>query len=104
MENSINHNSELHTVLKDLIDLKSKRDGKIFTIYQLAKAINMPHSILVKLMHSDPTKRVNNPRIDTLTKIIDFFKSDGFSISIDDLLFGQKEIDIHSQSIAQNYL
>lgn len=99
LENSINYNGELHLTLRELIDRKSKRDGVTFTIYQLAKAIDMPHSILIKLLHQDPTKRVNNPRIDTLTKIIEFFRLDGFSVTIDDLLFGYKEIDIQSQSI-----
>ena len=102
LENSINYNGELHLTLRELIDLKSRRDGKIFTIYQLAKAINMPHSILIKLTHQDPTKRVNNPRIDTLTKIIDFFKSDGFAVTIDSLFTGHNETDIQSQSIITN--
>jgi hypothetical protein len=101
---SINQNNGLHSKLRELIDLKSSRDGKIFTIYQLAKAINMPHSILVKLIHPDPTKRVNNPRIDTLIKIIDFFKSDGFLVTVDDFLFRQhEEVDIQSQSIEHNF-
>jgi hypothetical protein len=104
LENSIHYNGELHLTLRELIDMKSKRDGISFTVYQLAKAINMPHSILVKLIHPDPAKRVNNPRIDTLAKIVDFFKSDGFLVTIDDLLLGHKEIDIPSQSINQKYI
>jgi transcriptional regulator with XRE-family HTH domain len=79
--------------------MKSLRDGKDFSIYQLAKAINIPHSIIVKLLHSDPSKRVSNPRIDTLAKIVDFFKSDGFQVTIDDLILGNYEIDINSVSI-----
>jgi hypothetical protein len=54
-------------------------------------------------MHKDPEKRVYNPRIDTLKSIIDFFKSDGFSISVDDL-FNRKEIDIMSQPTIENYV
>ena len=104
LENSINYHGELHSTLRGLIDLKSQRDGVKFTVYQLAKAINMPHSILIKLIHQDPTKRVNNPRVDTLAKIVEFFKLDGFSITLDDLLFGNKEIDIQSQSINLNYV
>ncbi|QLH41414.1 MAG: hypothetical protein HWD59_00860 [Coxiellaceae bacterium] len=68
------YSSELHLALKELLEKKSKRDGINFTISQLAKAIDMPHSILVKLIHPDPSKRVTNPRIDTLTKIIDFLE------------------------------
>lgn len=104
METSISYCNELHSKLRALIDLKSERDGKVFTIYQLAKAINMPHSILIKLVHPDSTKRVNNPRIDTLIKIIDFFKADGFLVTVDDFLFSKNEVDIMSQSIENNYV
>ena len=90
-------------MLRELIDQKSCRDGKVFTISQLAKAINMPHSILVKLIHPDPAKRVNNPRVDTLAKIIEYFKEDGFKIKIDDFLFNNKEVDIFSQSLEINH-
>lgn len=94
--------NNIHLVLRDLMDQKTKKDRKNFTIYQLAKAINVPHSILVKLMHADPTKRVCNPRIDTLSKIIDFFRKDGFNIAIDDLISGIKanpEIYIEAQTL-----
>lgn len=80
--------NDIYLVLKNLIDLKSERDNINFTAYQLAKSIGMPHSILIKLMHEDPLKRVNNPRIDTLTKIVDFFRRDGFNVSINDFLNG----------------
>lgn len=96
------YNNNIHLVLRDLIDQKTKKDRKNFTIYQLAKAINVPHSILVKLMHTDPSKRVCNPRIDTLSKIIDFFRDDGFNIAIDDLISGIKtnpEIYIATQTL-----
>ncbi|HBD7476139.1 TPA: hypothetical protein QH041_003122 [Legionella pneumophila] len=96
METAIEHNAPIGSLLRELIEKKSQRDGKTFTTYQLAKAINMPHSILVKLLHPDPTKRVNNPRIDTLIKIVNFFKSDGFAIKLDDFLYSNTEIDIHS--------
>ncbi|OGT67603.1 MAG: hypothetical protein A3J38_10150 [Gammaproteobacteria bacterium RIFCSPHIGHO2_12_FULL_45_9] len=76
----------LHRTLRALMDQKTQRDHTPFTIYQLAKAIQMPHSILVKLMHEDPKKRVHNPRIDTLTRIVNFFKQDGFPITLDALL------------------
>lgn len=103
MELIENSSNNLHLALKELIDRKSKRDRKNFTIYQLAKAIDMPHSMLVKLIHVDFNKRVNNPRIDTLTRIINFFKQDGFEITIDDLLTGFKavatNIDISEQDI-----
>ncbi len=65
---------KIHLTLKTLMQMKSERDGINFTLYQLAKALNMPHSILSRLVHSQPSKRVNNPRIDTLSKIVDFLK------------------------------
>src|SRR3990167_2738037 len=97
-----NYESNIQLALKNLIDLKSKRDHKNFTIYQLAKAIAMPHSMLVKLIHVDPTKRVNNPRIDTLTRIVEFFRQDGFDITIDDLLTGFKSttaVNVFEQTV-----
>jgi transcriptional regulator with XRE-family HTH domain len=76
----------IHSALKELIDQKSKRDHSHFSLSQLARAINMPHSILSKLTHEDPARRVSNPRIDTLSKIVDFFKRDGFDVTIDALM------------------
>jgi transcriptional regulator with XRE-family HTH domain len=83
--------NKIHITIKKLMQLKTKRDGINFTLYQLAKALDMPHSILLRLVHSQPNKRVNNPRIDTLSKIVEFFKTDGFNITINDLLMGVQE-------------
>lgn len=97
-----NYSSDLRFVLKKLIERKSERDRKNFTIYQLAKAIDMPHSMLVKLVHVDPAKRVNNPRIDTLARIVDFFRQDGFSITLDELLANFKTkpaIEVNEQNL-----
>lgn len=74
--------------INQLMELKSEREHKNFTMYQLAKAINMPHSMLIKLLHADPNKRVLNPRVETLAKIVRFFQEDGFNITIDDVLSG----------------
>jgi hypothetical protein len=82
--------NNIHFSLRTLIDLKSQKDNSEFTIYKLAKQLSMPHSVLTKLMHEQPDKRVNNPRIDTLDKIVTFFREDGFNITIDDLLHGLK--------------
>ncbi|TAK74012.1 MAG: hypothetical protein EPO11_07485 [Gammaproteobacteria bacterium] len=46
----------------------------------------MPRSMITKLIHPDESKRVLNPRVDTLLKIVEFFKTDGFNITVDDLL------------------
>ncbi|MES2141436.1 MAG: LexA family transcriptional regulator [Pseudomonadota bacterium] len=88
---------KIHLTLKSLMQMKSERDGANFTLYQLAKALNMPHSILSRLVHSQPNKRVNNPRIDTLFKIVEFFKTDGFNVTINDLLMGFEENTITIQ-------
>jgi transcriptional regulator with XRE-family HTH domain len=101
--NTLTYTNDIHSTLKQLIELKSKRDNCKFTIYQLAKAINMPHSMLVKLAHQDPSKRVINPRIETLTKIINFFKQDDFNVSLEELLHGLKKkgIDVEAQIVSQ---
>ena len=82
----LTNNYQIHHTLRNLIENKVARDKQNFSICQLAKALDMPHSMLVKLIHPDPAKRVMNPRIDTLAKIVSFFKNDGFDVSIDDLL------------------
>lgn len=97
------NNNKIHLTLKTLIQMKSERDGVSFTLYQLAKALNMPHSILSRLTHPQPSKRVKNPRVDTLFKIVEFFKLDGFNITVNDLLTGleeNSEIKIKDQQLA----
>lgn len=90
----------IHLTLKKLIEEKSKRDHAKFTACQLAQALGMPRSMISKLTHPDQSKRVVNPRIDTLIKIVNFFKSDGFNISLEDLIGAdRKKIDIKSQSL-----
>lgn len=101
MENALAATSQLHLTLKALIERKTKRDGVPFSIYQLAHGLDMPRSILVRLMHPDPYKRVTNPRIDTLLKIVSFFKADGFDITLDDLLTEtqQHTVEVNEQTI-----
>jgi hypothetical protein len=95
-----NFKNSLHTVLRELIDKKSARDNIDFTAYQLAKEIGMPRSLITSLTHPDEVKRVTNPRISTLVKIVEYFKSDGFNITLEDLLGIQTEaIDIQNESI-----
>jgi hypothetical protein len=90
----------IHLTLKRLIEEKSKRDKVKFTACQLAKALAMPRSIITKLTHYDKTKRVTNPRIDTLMKIIDYFRKDGFDIKVEDLLgIATKTINVKTQSL-----
>lgn len=100
-----NHfSTSIHIVLKDLIEAKSKRDQIKFTGYQLANALAMPRSIITKLTHPDVSKRIVNPRIETLIKIIDFFRKDGFEVKIDDLLSVDKTIEIQSLSPVKSVL
>lgn len=86
--NTLEEQNDIRLALKELIEMKSKRDNSNFTISQLANEIGMPHSILSKLTHSDPLRRVTNPRIETIKKIVHFFRKDGFDITIDNLLKG----------------
>ena len=85
--------NKIHLTLRSLMEMKSARDGVNFTLYRLAKSLNMPHSVLLRLIHLEPSKRVNNPRIDTLYKIVEFFKLDGFNVTINDLLMGFNDPD-----------
>lgn len=93
----------IHLTLRKLIEEKSKRDNVKFTGCQLAHALGMPRSMITKLTHPDKTKRVTNPRIDTLIKIIEFFKTDGFNITLEDLL-GLKTINVRNQLLPKNQL
>lgn len=92
--------NKIHLTLRTLMEMKSARDGANFTLYRLAKSLKMPHSVLLRLIHLEPAKRVNNPRIDTLHKIVEFFKLEGFNITVNDLLMGlngEFEMTIHDQ-------
>lgn len=98
-----NCSTSIHRVLKWLIEEKSKRDNVKFTGYQLANALDMPRSIITKLTHADDSKRIINPKIETLLKIVNYFKLDGFDITIDDLLgLGSRSIDVQIQPLLSN--
>jgi hypothetical protein len=93
----------IHLELRRLIDAKSKRDKVSFTACQLAHALGMPRSMITKLTHPDETKRVTNPRVDTLMKIVDFFRADGFAVSIEDLLGREtRVVEVREQLVPQN--
>jgi len=93
--------SSIQIALEQLIEEKSRRDQTSFTSSQLAAALSMPRSIITRLIHPNPSKRVTNPRIDTLLKIVEFFRADGFNITVDDLL-GTKAIDVQQQFLDAN--
>lgn len=95
---SENIETAIHITLKKLIEAKALRDNIKFTACQLAEALNMPRSMITKLTHFDKSKRVTNPRIDTLMKIVDYFRADGFNVTIEDLIGREiKTIDIKNQ-------
>src|SRR5579863_1668852 len=88
----------IYFTLNDLLERKSKRDNIKFTGSQLAQAINVKRSIIHRLIHPNPTKRVTNPKIETLIKISEFFRLDGFDVKIDDFLSThEKTVDIQEQ-------
>ena len=76
----------LHITLKKLIMAKSQRDNINFTAYKLAQTLAIPRSIITKLTHVDVNKRVKNPKLETIIKIVDFFQKDGFDITLEELL------------------
>lgn len=91
--------NSIHLVIMELIRQKSLRDNINFNGSQLAAAINVERSIISRLIHPDPQKRITNPKIDTLIKIVDFFRSDGFDIKVDDLLSTKSRIiDVQEQN------
>jgi predicted transcriptional regulator len=68
-----------------LIEAKSKKDNVRFTSSQLANALQVPRSLIQRLIHPDPNKRIVNPRVDTLIKIVDYFRKEGITASLDEL-------------------
>lgn len=100
MEMTENIAHSIHVKLNNLLQQKSQRDRVNFTGSQLANALDVPRSVIQRLLHPDPHKRVTNPKIETLLKIVDFFRTDGFSITVDDLLgTHSKAIDVQAQTL-----
>lgn len=92
----------IQRALLDLIEKKSNRDQKIFSGGQLAKALGIPRSVISRLIHPDPKKRVINPTVGTLIKIVDFFRADGFNVSLDSFLDPYSNIvNVQTQAIDQ---
>lgn len=96
--NSVNTN-DIPKALTQMLELKSTRDNVNFTAYQLAKAINVDRSLIQRLINGE----VQNPRIDTLMKIADFFIKDGFPVTLDTLLNWQsKSFDVQDQVLVED--
>lgn len=86
----VKHNT-LGLAIADLIKQKSERDNAKFTVYKLSKATNIDSSRLHRIIAGE----ILSPTPVTLSKIVDFFKSDGFNISVDKLLnWDVKQINI----------
>lgn len=50
--------NKIHLTTKTLMQMKSEKNGISFTLYQLAKAVNMPHSVLVRLLHHHQPRKM----------------------------------------------
>ncbi len=87
--------SDVAAALKKLIELKSIRDNVKFTASQLAKAIDVDRSLIQRILKG----KVQNPRIDTLIRITQYFIDEGFSLTVDDLTQWQTQvIDVREQA------
>ncbi len=96
---SLTYSSDLSEALKSLLALKTNRDNVNFTPYKLAQAIGVDRSLIQRLLNGE----VENPRIDTLFKISQFFIQDGFPLTLDDLMqWKTKVIDVQEQAILEN--
>ncbi|WP_139121841.1 hypothetical protein [Piscirickettsia litoralis] len=71
--------------LLEAIELKKRRDGE-YNPSQLARDTGIPSKMIYSLVHPVQEKRNTNPKIELLSKIVNFFQSDGFQISLDYLL------------------
>jgi hypothetical protein len=97
----ISSTNSIQQILVELLDKKSRRDRVQFTSSKLAQALNVKRSLIQRLIHPDPLKRVTNPRIETLQKIVSFFQAEGFNLSLDDFLKLKTStvIDVQNQKI-----
>jgi transcriptional regulator with XRE-family HTH domain len=99
ISNIKNNLTDVANMLTHLIEAKTIRDNKRFTASQLAKAINVDRSLIQRLL----TGEVENPRIDTLVKIVNFFTEEGFNLRVDDLIgFKNTTISTKDQLIIQS--
>ncbi len=89
--------SLINSVLNELIKKKSKQDGVKFTSSKLASALDLPRSSIFRLIHPDKDKRMTNPTIGTLIKIVEFFQADGINVSIDDFVGIKKTVNVQDQ-------
>lgn len=90
----------IHSVLIELINQKTQKDGKTFNGAKLAASLNLPRSSISRLIHPDANKRLTNPTLNTLIKIIDFFNNEGINITLNDFVsLKKRSIDVQEQQI-----
>jgi predicted transcriptional regulator len=75
------HRHSLSNTISSLIELKNKRDNVKFTTYKLAQKTGVDRSIIQRIIKGE----IENPRLDTFFKIINFFINDGFKINIENI-------------------
>ncbi|MBS0351493.1 MAG: helix-turn-helix transcriptional regulator, partial [Proteobacteria bacterium] len=96
VETALKAKTNLSDALNELIKMKRLRDNKHFSPAGLAKAIDVDRSLIKRLLSGE----VQNPRIDTLIKIVNFFVEDGFNLRVDDILnFPNRLIDVSAQPL-----
>lgn len=91
----------IQRAISTLIEEKAKRDNIKFNQAKLADEIGVSRSIISRLLQKDPNKKrvTTNPPVDLLIKITDYFRGQGFNITLDDLL-GRSNVDVQSQDIS----
>lgn len=78
--------ASIYQVINQLMAMKSDIDGCCFTGAKLANAIDVPRSSICRLLHPDEAKRITNPTVEMLLKILNFFRDEGFDVTMDHLL------------------
>ena len=95
------HKNSLSAAIRDLIELKNRRDNVKFTVYKLAQEIGVDRSIIQRIINGE----IENPRLDTFFKIVNFFINDGFKINVEDILsWKSKVVDIQSQNVEEEII
>lgn len=90
---SVENSQHIRDQILNLIKLKSDRDRVDFSLKSLADAIKISSSIFYKLLRDDEAKKTKYISKNVLKKITDYFQSEGFNISLDEIL-GSKKVYI----------
>lgn len=82
------YSSNVAAALKKLIELKSIRDNVPFTASKLAKELKVDRSLIGRILKGG----IQNPRIDTLLKITQYFINEDFNLTVDHLTQWQTQV------------